>query len=224
MQESQPHAVAHQHLELLTPPEANALVKETLDLFDRGSTVPWLGVHEMAIHLLNSRDIGLPSPISKRWYIKFMKQHDDVLRTRLTRLYDYLRARAEDPDVICTWVRLVESTIERYGIIKGDVYSTDETGFLHGKVASEKVVNRKEPRAIRPRKTQPGSREYTAVLDCTSGAGKSASTSRHLPWQSTKSFPHLVHGPTCRTLCRTVTSPLLARDVSASRKSCALHC
>ncbi|KAL1952436.1 hypothetical protein VTO42DRAFT_5480 [Malbranchea cinnamomea] len=44
--------------------------------------------------------------------------------------WDYKRALCEDPKVIREWFQLVQSTIEKYGILPQDISNFDEVGFL----------------------------------------------------------------------------------------------
>lgn len=168
---SQSHSVAYQHLQKLTPAEEEALLQKVLERADRGFHLTMSQCNHMAAHLLNSRGLQVPPPISSRWYTKFVNRHQDELRGRFSRPYDYLRARAEDPDAIREWIRLVESTIMKHGITQGDIYNVDETGFTHGRISSQKVLDRRGRRTRPAQRIQPGCRDYTTVVECISGTG-----------------------------------------------------
>ncbi len=60
-------------------------------------------------------------PVGKNLTQEFVKRHDGR--------YDYKRALCEDPVIIRGWFKRVVKTIEKYGIVDGDIYNFDETGF-----------------------------------------------------------------------------------------------
>lgn len=163
-------AVSHQHLQKLTPTEEEAVLQKVLDRSDRGFHCSVAQCQQIANFLLKTR-LQCPPQISNVWYKRFLKRHSEVLHTRFTRPYDYQRARAEDPVAISEWIHLVQSNIARYGVAAEDIYNVDETGFLHGRIPSQRVLSRKTRRAQPPRRIQPGCRQYTTAVECISGVG-----------------------------------------------------
>ncbi len=113
----------------------------------------------MADRLLAIRDAA---GVGNLWAHRFI-QRQPSLKTRFSRQIDYQRAQCEDPEVVNAWFRLVRNTIAKYGIQEGDIYNFDETGFLMGIIGVTKVVTSSERRA-RPRKKQPGNREWVTVI------------------------------------------------------------
>ncbi|KAL2014982.1 hypothetical protein VTK56DRAFT_6632 [Thermocarpiscus australiensis] len=84
----------------------------------------------MANQLLRVR--GAP-PVGKLWAHRFVKRQLE-LRMRYACRYDYQRAKCEDPRIIGEWFTLVRNTKAKYGIVDGDIYNFDETGFMMGMI------------------------------------------------------------------------------------------
>lgn len=55
-----------------------------------------------------------------------------LLTSRFSKLYNYERAKFEDPKVITEWFNLVQETILRFGIDPDDIYNFVEPGFAIG--------------------------------------------------------------------------------------------
>jgi hypothetical protein len=108
-------------------------------------------------------------PVGPRWASNFIKRQPE-LRTRLFRIYDYQRAKCEDPVAINAWFDLVANTIAKYGIRSNHLYNFDETGFMMGVIMSGVVVTGAERRA-NPRKVQPGNREWVTVIESINAEG-----------------------------------------------------
>ena len=47
-------------------------------------------------------------------------------------IYDFQRALYEDPELIGMWFRLVENMRAKYGVVDGNFYNFNETGFIMG--------------------------------------------------------------------------------------------
>jgi hypothetical protein len=99
-------------------------------------------VADMANLLLAQRNLPLVRDlvvVSKRWVPNFIKRHS-ALKSKLSRCLDYERALCNDPALINKWFKLVEDTIQQYGIVIADIYNFDETGFQMGTTATYKVI------------------------------------------------------------------------------------
>ena len=143
----------------LTPIEETVLLETILDLDMRGFQARLADVAAMADRLCTDRDT---SRVGTRWAERFVKWHPE-LTTRFRRRIDYQRAQCEDPDVVNAWFWLVRNVVAKYGICDEDIYNFDETGFLMGMISTTKVVTSSE-RRTRPRKKQPGNREWVTVI------------------------------------------------------------
>ncbi|KAJ6437534.1 hypothetical protein O9K51_09740 [Purpureocillium lavendulum] len=120
----------------------------------------------MANHLLRVRDAR---PVGKNWAQNFVKRRPE-LRTRFSRKYDYQRAKCEDPKIIGPWFDLVRNVKSKYGILDDDTYNFDETGFMMGVIFAGMVVTTSDGRT-RAKLAQPGSREWSTVIQAVSALG-----------------------------------------------------
>jgi hypothetical protein len=76
----------------------------------------------------------------------------------------------EDPEMIGTWIKLIEGTKAKYGVYNDDVHNFDKTGFWMGDIDSIKVVTGAE-RCTCPGLVQPGNCKWVTVIQsiCTAG-------------------------------------------------------
>lgn len=150
----------------LTLTEEETIASYILNLDSRGFSPRIDDVRDMANLLLATRRIG---PVGKQWPYRFVRNHPK-LKTRLSRSYDYQRALCEDPNLINDWFRLVANMRAKYGIDDTDLYNFDETGFMMGIICSNMVVTRTDRRG-KPKKIQPGNREWATAIECVSADG-----------------------------------------------------
>jgi hypothetical protein len=163
----------------LTPTEEKVLLQRIVALDNHGLSPSLPFVRRMADLLLQEREPL--SSVGKNWLTRFIQRHDEFT-SKFLRKYDYQRAKCNDPAIIKPWFDLVRATIEKYGILTEDIYNFDETGFLMGVIATQKVVTQtrqptsKHPRvsrtkAGRPKVTQPGNRNWVTVIECINASG-----------------------------------------------------
>ncbi|KAJ6262132.1 hypothetical protein Dda_2937 [Drechslerella dactyloides] len=146
----------------LTKLEEDAIVQYILELCAR-SFHPRLGsVEDMANQLLLARSDDSTRRVGKRWAGNFVKRRPE-LQTRLSRKYDYQRAKCEDPVLISKWFQLIEAVKTKYGIADNDIYNFDETGFAMGIISTTTVVTGAETRD-KAKLAQPGNREWATVI------------------------------------------------------------
>ncbi|KAJ6263661.1 transposase [Drechslerella dactyloides] len=146
----------------LTDLEEDVIVQYILELCAR-SFHPRLGsVEDMANQLLSTRSNDSTRRVGKRWASNFVKRRPE-LQTRLSRRYDYQRAKCEDPALISKWFQLIEAVKAKYGIADNDVYNFDETGFAMGIISTTTVVTGAEARD-KAKLAQPGNREWATVI------------------------------------------------------------
>ncbi|KAM5528615.1 transposase [Fusarium oxysporum f. sp. phaseoli] len=138
------------------------------DLDSQGFPSILLYVEDIANSLLANRNAPR---VGKRWAQYFVKRQPE-LETRLSRRYDYQRAKCEDPTIIRGWFRLVENTIAKYGIRSDDIWNFDETGSMMG-VIEPGIVVTSSHRQGRPKQVQPGNREWITVIEGISAEGQS---------------------------------------------------
>ena len=150
----------------LTPTEELVIIKHILDLDSRGKSPNFRALRDMANRLLRERaapEVGI------NWPSRFIQRKPE-LKTRVTRKYDYQRAKCEDPRVIGPYFDGLEKKKEEYGIQDEDTYNFDESGFQMGVVVAEVVITASERRSA-PKKIQPGNREWATLIACINAAG-----------------------------------------------------
>lgn len=89
-----------------------------------GLSLQVASVHSLAQLLLSACLPG--SIVGENWVNHFIQCHKE-LRPKYTWKYDYQCAKCENPHLIKNWFILVRETIEKYGILEGDIYNMDET-------------------------------------------------------------------------------------------------
>ena len=78
--------------------------------------------------------------------------------------------QCEDPEVLNTQFRRVQTTIEKYGILTEDIYNFDETGFQMGVATTAKVITSAHTNGQLV-VTQPGNREWVTTLETINASG-----------------------------------------------------
>jgi hypothetical protein len=154
---------------LLTLNEEQLLLQKILYLAAQGNHPQQAVVRDMANIILQTKNPANPKTVGKNWVTKFVKRHPEI-QSCYNRKYDYQRARCEDPELIGAWFKLVQQTIQEYGIPDEDIYNFDETGFQMGVISTSKVITSSD-RNGRPRTTQPGNREWVTVVEAVNAKG-----------------------------------------------------
>src|SRR5450432_4800632 len=107
----------------LTDLEEEVIVRHILDLDSRSFPPRIRCVEDIANRILNDRNA---TRVGKNWTSNFVQRQLE-LSTRFNRRIDYQRVLSEDPDAYNAWFRLAQNTINKYGILKEDIYNFDET-------------------------------------------------------------------------------------------------
>jgi hypothetical protein len=152
--------------------EEKSMAKWLLSMDSRGAALTHAMLRDMANLLLRSRELipsDPPPKVGKNWTTEFVKRHQ-TLSTRLSRKYNYERALSEDLRVILPWFKLVEHTIQKYGITSDVIYNFDESGFAMGISSTQKVITSAEYHGRRG-VLQPGNREWVTVIECIGANG-----------------------------------------------------
>ena len=108
--------------------------------------------------------------ISELWVNCFIKHHPE-LKSKYTCPYDYQCAKCEDPELIKSWFKCVQETIQKYGISEQDIYNMDETGFQMGVASTAKVICGSETRDSHAKSIQPGNREWITIIITINASG-----------------------------------------------------
>ena len=126
-------------------------------------------VQAMADILLAARGSKRVLRVGKNWVHKYIKRRPE-LRSRLSRAYNYRRAKCENPKIIKNWFERLQKVIADNGIQRDDIYNFDETGFATGLIATTKVVTGSGVRGRKPL-LQPGNREWVTAIECINASG-----------------------------------------------------
>ena len=102
------------------------LVYWVLSLDQRGVAPRPTNFREMATILLAKRGEPIPTTVGDKWVCNLVQRKDE-LKSRFSRLYNYQRAKCEDPKLLRGGYERVQSTITQYGIQSGNIYNFDET-------------------------------------------------------------------------------------------------
>jgi hypothetical protein len=122
----------------LTELEEGVIVNHILDRDSRGFSPRQADVEDMANYL---RKCQRAKPVRKLWAYRFIQRCLE-LKTCFNHVYDFQRALCEDPELIGVWFRLVENMRAKYGVVDGDFYNFDKTGFSMGMITPGMVVTR----------------------------------------------------------------------------------
>ena len=79
--------------------------------------------------------------IDEFWIQRFVKQHFN-LNSRFTHKYDYQWVCCEDSKIIQDWFELIKNTINKYEIVKQNIYNFDEIDFQMREAFTARVITR----------------------------------------------------------------------------------
>jgi hypothetical protein len=151
----------------LTNVEEEVLIRDILKLDSQGLSPTISLVREMADTMCKAR--GAPS-VGINWATKFIKR-TPALTAKFGRAYECQRKLCEDPEIVRGWFELVKNTINKHGILPGDIYNFDETGFQMGQISASKVVTATD-RPGRPKQVKPTNSEWVTLIQgaCADGS------------------------------------------------------
>lgn len=163
---SQPKALAHQHLQRLSPAEERMLIRHIKEQDDYGYPPTRASILEMATNLLSPGS----EPLGVNWHEGFEARNPDV-KIILCSALDRQRALTNSRSGYETyWANLVYICVT-YGIPPENMWNFDEKGFIIGKCGRYTVYTR--PDRHNPGKLiQSGNRQSTTDGETISAAGK----------------------------------------------------
>jgi hypothetical protein len=106
---------------------------------------------------------GQPIQPGKNWVKNFIDRNN-TLKSKYNCKYNYKRAECKDVGLIQTWFESVLHVKTKYGIIDGDTYNFDKTGFQMGIISTAKVVTQADHNG-RSKTTQPGNQEWVTAVE-----------------------------------------------------------
>jgi hypothetical protein len=185
---------SHTNQKKLSKWEEEALLERILDLDARGFPLKLADVAEMANILIDEDPRVERDHVGKHWVERFVKA-SPAIKAKISRPYDYERAKCEDPRVIEEWFRVLECMKRDHGILDEDTYNFDETGFMMGRIQPGMVVTASD-RRNNPKKRQPGNREWVTLIQAINAKGDAlpayiifACKTTHLNWFQNRDLP-----------------------------------
>jgi hypothetical protein len=163
----QPHAIAHQHQQRLSPEQEEFLVDWIPDEDARAQPPPHARVREMATRLLQLG--GDHDPLGQRWLQSFLARQPRV-SSIVGRSIEAARAQAVSPAMIQTFLELFERTRIRLNIQLSDIWNMDETGVALGVCTNTRVIARAGKK--KAYKKDPGNREWVSIIESVSATGQ----------------------------------------------------
>ena len=108
--------------------------------------------------------------ISELWVNHFIKHHPE-LKSKYTHPYDYQHAKCEDPELIKSWFKCIQETIQKYGISEQDIYNIDETSFQMGVASTAKVIYGLKTKDSYTKSIQPENHKQITIIIAINVAG-----------------------------------------------------
>lgn len=108
--------------------------------------------------------------IGHNWLTSFLLRHPE-LKACWSRCLENARVRSTDPAAIKAWFERLHDVICEFSISSDNIYNMDETGFMFGQGASQRVLVPGGDPASRF-KAQPGTRESATVVECIGSGGQ----------------------------------------------------
>ena len=142
-------------------------------MYHHGLPLQISNVHYLAQLLLSAQmkpSKSEKATIGELWVNHFIKHHPE-LKSKYTHPYDYQCAKCEDPELIKSWFKCVQETIQKYGISEQDIYNMDETGFQMGVASTAKVIYGSETKDSHAKSIQPGNCEWITIIIAINAAG-----------------------------------------------------
>lgn len=129
-----------QSKQLLTPEEEAVLSDFILESACRGFPLRHRDIQQFANFIRQAR-LGLECPKASDFWVRgYLERHHDVLQTHWSKALDTQRARALNPEAVKSWFDLIEDFVVRAGILPGNLYAMDESGFPMAYPGKERVV------------------------------------------------------------------------------------
>ena len=122
--------------------EETTLSRWILDMYHHGLPLQISNVHYLAQLLLSAQmkpSKSEKATIGELWVNHFIKHHPE-LKSKYTCPYDYQCTKYKDLELIKSWFKCVQETIQKYGILEQDIYNIDKTGFQMGVVSTTKII------------------------------------------------------------------------------------
>jgi hypothetical protein len=124
---------------------------QSIDYFDKaGAAINQSQITVAANSILEEAhtDPAIPPPkVGDHWTHQFLKRNPQYYRRR-RRALDIERSREMDKGVVEKWFEEYTRIVEENGILPGDIYNFDETGFQIGVGKDQWIITREPKRKI----------------------------------------------------------------------------
>jgi hypothetical protein len=127
----------------LTPPEERIIIDFSLESADRGFPLTVTNVYKCADNILTARLGDEHLPLGHNWVNNFLTRHRDELQTHWSKPLDTQRGQALNPTNVKLWFDMVKEHIVDTGIVPGNIYGMDESGFPPSDQGTQRVIGRR---------------------------------------------------------------------------------
>lgn len=157
-------------MQALTPAAESALVDHIRLSAYSGYPLTPAQIREYANAV--SRRIGQTGPVDvgRNWLQGFLLRHPSI-RPYWSRCPDNVRLTGTTEEDVRQWFHRLGEIMREYSVASTDVFNMDETGFMFGLGASERVVVSTGDLASRF-SAQPGTRGSASVIECIGSGGQ----------------------------------------------------
>ena len=163
----QPHAIAHQHQQRLTPEQEDFVAEWILSEDSRAQPPTHARVREMATRILHMNHDH--NPLGEEWVSQFLSRQPRVASI-VGRSIETLRAQAASPAVIRAFLELFERTRIELGIHYEDIWNMDETGVALGVCTNTQVLASSTKKKAYVQ--SPENREWVSIVETVSATGR----------------------------------------------------
>ena len=124
----------------LTPEEEHVLVQFILESADRGFPLNHSTIRSYADAIIKSRMGEDAEGCGQYWIPAFLDRHRNSLQSHWSKPLDTQRAKSLNPEAVRSWFEIVKTSILDAGILPGNIYAMDESGFPPGLLGRGRVV------------------------------------------------------------------------------------
>jgi hypothetical protein len=127
----------------LIPAEERIIVDFCLESADRGFPLTVTNVYKCADNILTVQLGDDHPPLGHNWVNNFLTRHRDELQTHWSKPLDTQRGQALNPTNVKLWFDMVKEHIMDTGILPGNIYGMDESGFPPSDQGTQRVIGRR---------------------------------------------------------------------------------
>jgi hypothetical protein len=127
----------------LTPAEERIIINFCLESADRGFPLTVTNVYKCADNILTARLGDEHPPLGHNWVNNFLTRHRDELQTHWSKPLDTQRGQALNPTNVKLWFDMVKENIVDTGILPGNIFGMDESGFPPSDQGTQRVIGRR---------------------------------------------------------------------------------